>query len=664
MLEIRLLGSPTVIVDHQPLTDLTKAPTLTRLFAYLVVHRHTPQPRVKLATVLYPDQDEPTARRNVNTALSRLRSTLQACPCLRADSQAVQFDPPPASLWLDVAEFERHAQTRDIPALETAVALYRSEFMEGYYDEWCLRQRERLHEQYVLALHTASTAHQAAGRLDLALDRARQWAEADAFNEDAHRRVIELCLESNRPGEARQQFARYTTIWRDELKLDPSPHMMMLAQRYGLAERCETLCETTRRDMEWVAVVMNRLSVAERGDEPPAARELSRQLRVQVVEYAEKLGDVFKGQYAVDDALAYYALAINTLSDAADTVTRTQRELALRRKCDELYDLSCRREQQTENLQAIQSLATALNEPSALLDALLRQTWFAWSKGDYAQVIPFAEQALDIAQRCTPAEQATAHRIAGLAYFGDCRFQQAYLHSGEALRLDEAAGANNFLQADLVNLAAIDIALARYEEALHKLTRAHELTTPMSLPTVLARIEGKTGQAQAKLGHLKPAEKYLKHAMQLAQAIGDRSVELWLAGRMTDLYFRRGETDRAMTFARHYYRLAQTADDAFAMVDLADWLAKLQLSLSEGWQALMWANRCADVAERRGIWRYRMRSALRRARAHLLLGQFDQARTHAEQSLCLLKQRDERIEEAREVFDTHAECLRRAGAQQ
>ena len=104
------------------------------------MHRDMPQTRVKLATLFYPDQDEPTARRNLNTMLSRLRTILHGCPCIQSDNQTIQFDLTTPFLF-DVIEFERNAQhIKDTGALEAAYGLYRGEFMEGYYDDWCIAQ--------------------------------------------------------------------------------------------------------------------------------------------------------------------------------------------------------------------------------------------------------------------------------------------------------------------------------------------------------------------------------------------------------------------------------------------------------------------------------------------------------------------------------------------
>ena len=660
MLTIHLFGSPTVTIDNQPLTKLTQAHTLIRLLVYLVMHRDVPQARVKLATLFYPDQDESTARRNLNTVLSRLRTTLGDCSCILADNQTVQFDAA-QPFWLDVAEFERNATHQQIDALEIAIALYRAEFMEGFYDDWCLAIRERLHELYILALQTSSTLHQGSNQLDLALARTRQWIAADGLNEEAHRQGIELCLRADMRFEARQQFEHYKTLWRDELKLEPSPHMLMLAQRSGLWVEADATSDQTKHDIALLSETQRGLNSIKTDPESAMAQTLRQQLNTEIVGYTEKLGDLYKSQYAVDEALVYYKLSLDAIAQLS-TSQNIQRELSIRRKCDEIYDLSSRRMQQAQNLQAIYDLAIGLAEPSACLDALLRSIWFECAGENYAAAIAFAERATNIAPQCTVMEQATTYRLTGLAYFSDCRFKHAYQHFAEALRLGQSMNASTALQVDLINLASVDIACARYEEALQTLNRANELTSHESLPIVLARLEGTQGQVYIKLDKLKQADLHLNHAMKLAKAIGDRGVELWLAGRMANLYLQRGDIDRAITFGQHYYRIAKSAEDAFGLVDLGDWLAKLYIRMGNGQQALMWADQSLKTAKSHNIWRYQLRGNMRHAQASLLLHQFDQAQQYADQAIYLLKQRDAPIAEANEVMDTHQKCLNLANS--
>src|SRR5204862_85476 len=76
------------------------------LLAYLVLHRDAPQPRQRLAFLLWPDSTEPQARTNLRHLLHTLRRTLPSLVrFLDVTPRALQWRTD-APLWLDVAAFE------------------------------------------------------------------------------------------------------------------------------------------------------------------------------------------------------------------------------------------------------------------------------------------------------------------------------------------------------------------------------------------------------------------------------------------------------------------------------------------------------------------------------------------------------------------------------
>jgi DNA-binding SARP family transcriptional activator len=141
-LRLFLLGSLDIRHDGQ---QLPKLPTLKSqsLLAYLALHRERPQPRERLAELFWGGRPERKARRSLTTALWHIRRCLHNEDLLLSDMHSVRFDPQ-ADLWLDVAEFESLVARSELPALQSAVDLYRGELMEGFYDDWVLNERYRL----------------------------------------------------------------------------------------------------------------------------------------------------------------------------------------------------------------------------------------------------------------------------------------------------------------------------------------------------------------------------------------------------------------------------------------------------------------------------------------------------------------------------------------
>src|SRR5215208_4479307 len=104
---IRLLGPFEVTIDGAPITTFAYA-KVRALLAYLAMERQHPHPRAQLATLLWPDQPERTARASLSQALTTLRNALgdksAERPLLLSDAQSVQLDPTSA-IEVDVTQF-------------------------------------------------------------------------------------------------------------------------------------------------------------------------------------------------------------------------------------------------------------------------------------------------------------------------------------------------------------------------------------------------------------------------------------------------------------------------------------------------------------------------------------------------------------------------------
>ncbi len=129
------------------------------LLAYLVSHPESPQPRVHLAGVLWPDSESAQARTNLRRELHHLRGLLDDNECLRVDAQSLCWRPGPHCA-VDVHDFLT-ACASTITALESgkrealefhsadALTLYRGPFLPGCYDDWALAVRDDLNRACV-----------------------------------------------------------------------------------------------------------------------------------------------------------------------------------------------------------------------------------------------------------------------------------------------------------------------------------------------------------------------------------------------------------------------------------------------------------------------------------------------------------------------------------
>src|SRR3954471_535863 len=133
-LGVRLLGELDLRIGDTALPALESG-RAESLLAYLLLHRDAPQPRQRLAFLLWPDSTERQAHTNLRKVLHTLRRALpDADRLIDVGPRTLQWRAN-APLWLDVEQFER-ALAED--RLEEAVETCGGELLEGRYDEWLL----------------------------------------------------------------------------------------------------------------------------------------------------------------------------------------------------------------------------------------------------------------------------------------------------------------------------------------------------------------------------------------------------------------------------------------------------------------------------------------------------------------------------------------------
>ena len=116
-----------------PALDSARAESL---LAYLLIHRDAPQPRQRLAFLLWPDSTEPQARTNLRKVLHNLRRALpDADRFLEITPRTLQWRPA-APWWLDLAAFEdalarADAGDEQLDALREAVDAYTGDLVAG-----------------------------------------------------------------------------------------------------------------------------------------------------------------------------------------------------------------------------------------------------------------------------------------------------------------------------------------------------------------------------------------------------------------------------------------------------------------------------------------------------------------------------------------------------
>lgn len=265
-LNIHLFGKFSVYAKEQPLEGLD-ACKVQELFGYLLVHRERPHTRESLASLLWGDTSTDKSKKYLRQTLWHLQSALDgqadsdggesACATaedgglLSAAHDWVRLNQNSA-VWLDVEVFERafalvqgragqdlDAESKRI--VQEGAELYKGDLLEGWYQDWCLYERERLQNMYLVMLDKLicySEAHRdyesglLYGSLILRYDRAR---------ERTHRQLMHLHYMSGDRTAALRQYERCVAALKDELDVAPDRRTVTLYQQIRLDQLDEQL---------------------------------------------------------------------------------------------------------------------------------------------------------------------------------------------------------------------------------------------------------------------------------------------------------------------------------------------------------------------------------------------------------------------------------------
>lgn len=233
MLSARLFGGLHLTCDGIPPPPIPNA-TARSLLAYLLTYRDRPHTRDLLAGTFWPDLPDDLARRRLSQALWLIRKSLGAHFQLGTEGSGVQLSPD-LPLILDIADFERLAacpavSENALAAWLEAAELYRGDFLAGYYEDWVLFERERLHERLLELLGQLANALKARGDYERALTIARRLVAEDPWREAAHREVMRLLHLLDRDAEALRQAELCCYILETELQVQPEAETLALAR--------------------------------------------------------------------------------------------------------------------------------------------------------------------------------------------------------------------------------------------------------------------------------------------------------------------------------------------------------------------------------------------------------------------------------------------------
>lgn len=237
--KLKVWSSDAVLINVEPRRA-------EELLCYLLLYRQRFHEREKLATLLWPDTAPVQSKRYLRQTLWQLQSTMNRAlqpelPLLHVEHTRLGINLQPTD-WLDIAIFEQAFANvadkagRDLCSdqaeqLRQATQLYQGDLLEGWYQDWCILERDRLQNMYLAMLDKLLAYSEAHQTYEAGLGYGIQILRFDRAREQTHRQLMRLYHLAGNRSAALHQFNACVTALREELDVDPAPSTVALYQQ-------------------------------------------------------------------------------------------------------------------------------------------------------------------------------------------------------------------------------------------------------------------------------------------------------------------------------------------------------------------------------------------------------------------------------------------------
>ena len=240
-MRISLFGNLRISFAGRPVTTVNTN-RLQSLISYLILHSDVPQPRERLAFILWPASSESQARTNLRQLLHHLKRALPSeCNLLMTDHFAVQWRQD-ASCTVDVVDFQsaiaeaasaRKAQDggREIQSLTTAAQLYEDDLLLALYDDWLTPLRDDYRRRICEVFHRLATLFEEQKEYTAAIPYAERLVALDSLSETHHQLLIRLHAANHDRSSALRAYHQCMRVLRREMGVEPGPATLELFER-------------------------------------------------------------------------------------------------------------------------------------------------------------------------------------------------------------------------------------------------------------------------------------------------------------------------------------------------------------------------------------------------------------------------------------------------
>ncbi len=237
-LRMLAFGEPAVLVNGIPVTRWRMARSMELYF--MLLDAGHPLRKEQIMEALWPEPDEQSDQTLRSTIFYLRKAVGESCIIYNTGSYLLDL----ASLygnhvWYDVDLFQKHyTQAKERldaeddeggwQAFHNAVELYRGDYVQAFYSDWCNERRDKLRRMYLEMCRQLALLAMKRENFEESVTHWQRILAVDNCLESAHYGIMRCYLHQGKRGMALRQYQRCAEILQQELSVSPGSALRKL----------------------------------------------------------------------------------------------------------------------------------------------------------------------------------------------------------------------------------------------------------------------------------------------------------------------------------------------------------------------------------------------------------------------------------------------------
>ena len=231
-LHIQLLGTFCLTYNQRPVLKVN-TPRLQTLLTYIILHRHAPIHRQRIASLFWPETSDAQARTNLRRLIHQLRSAFPTINNYLLIAPTTLSWNTTSGYRLDLEEFENIAiKAKDISDLQMAMELYSGDLLPHIYEDWLTAERERLGGLYENVLQRLAESLESEGDYRNAIRIVQQSLQRDPLREETYHQLMRLHSRNGDRAGVHRVYQACERVLASELGVAPGPETTLEYQNW------------------------------------------------------------------------------------------------------------------------------------------------------------------------------------------------------------------------------------------------------------------------------------------------------------------------------------------------------------------------------------------------------------------------------------------------